>query len=492
MVRAVFHKYILYLLAFFVSFVGLNIHVGVTLYISRLIIIVFLLSLIFGALQGKTIRFPRKSGYSYIQIFVLITCSQLLSIYCSGIQNIVDGLIQLFINLAVMALFITTITVAVDLNEIVKAVKIYISAAAIQGVYGIYQVFAAPYGWPTYQTVLAGIPTANDRTEGGVQYFSAYQAFRATGFFPADVSHFSGYLAGSLLITISLFYSSQKRWHLSLVLLICCSALLLTFSRSGILSFFVFGVPSVVFLLWRANLGSRKSSFGGIKSALPYVAVGISLLILLDRSWPELELSRVLETLGARLTDLTNSGDSEVESMATHLETRLLGIDAFLSSPLIGVGMGLITSPWYSETYQTTWHGAHAHHLDILGETGVFGAMLQWILMGMVVRYMWRGLLSGRSPSLGRNLLAGILSAYITIIFGNFLYRYYLNDFVWFLMGVGVALSRLLIIQAKLNLISNERQPTESNSGVVVRSRRAVKLAEGVAGVTYVSPPQQI
>lgn len=440
--------HVLYPLAFVVSFVGLNIHIGITLYLSRMVMLIFLLMLIIGTFQGKTIKVPASFGYSYIHLFSIIAISQLLSILSSGAQNIPDGLIQLFINLAVMFLFVTVITVATELSSIVKAVYIYLSAAAIQGLYGIYQVFAAPYGWPTYQTLLAGIPTANDRTEGGLQYFSAYQTFRATGFFPADVSHYSGYLAGALLLTIALLYSTKKIWYPTLIIAICTFSLLLSLSRSGIVAFFVFGVPSLMFLLWRVNRRSGKKGFNVIKRGLGVAVLSTLFLFFLEWGNPELELGKTLETLVARLTDLTNAGGSEVESMITHIETRLLAIDAFLSSPLIGVGMGLVTSPWYSETYQTTWHGAHAHHLDILGETGLIGAMLQWILMGMVVRYMWRGLIIGRAPSLERNLLAGILSAYVTIILGNLLYRYYLNDFVWFLMGLGVALSRLLIVQA--------------------------------------------
>lgn len=46
--------------------------------------------------------------------------------------------------------------------------------------------------------------------------------------------------------------------------------------------------------------------------------------------------------------------------------------------------------------------GAHSHHLDILGQTGLIGAGLQFIFMA----------------------LAGLLYAYIAIIFGNFMYHF--------------------------------------------------------------------
>lgn len=71
---------------------------------------------------------------------------------------------------------------------------------------------------------------------------------------------------------------------------------------------------------------------------------------------------------------------------------------------------------------------------------------------------MWRALFVSNENSLARHMLAGLLASYIAIIFGNFLYHYFTLDIVWFLMGIGVALSRLLIIEDSKNLpnLSNE------------------------------------
>jgi O-antigen ligase len=158
---------------------------------------------------------------------------------------------------------------------------------------------------------------------------------------------------------------------------------------------------------------------------------------------------KVSDAIQSRLTDVVEAGENENESMAEHIYTRLLGLDAFVSSPIIGVGPGVNASPWYSETYQAEWAGSHSHHINMLGETGFLGAGLEWIIMFWVARYMWRGLFVGRKNTPERNLLAGLLAAYITIIFGNLFYFYYLNDFVWFLMACGVALSRAIILKEK-------------------------------------------
>ena len=65
-----------------------------------------------------------------------------------------------------------------------------------------------------------------------------------------------------------------------------------------------------------------------------------------------------------------------------------LGIDAFLSSPIIGVGLGVNASPWYSKKYQAGWAGSHSYHIDKLGQTGLVGIIIEWILMFMILKYM--------------------------------------------------------------------------------------------------------
>jgi hypothetical protein len=80
----------------------------------------------------------------------------------------------------------------------------------VQGLYGMYQVIEGVNGWPTYQTLIAGIPMANDRTGGWIFLYSAYSAFRAVCFFSSDVSHYAGYMAGILIISLSMIVYYSK------------------------------------------------------------------------------------------------------------------------------------------------------------------------------------------------------------------------------------------------------------------------------------------
>lgn len=436
---------VLYALAAVVSIVGINIHFGVTLYLSRVVIIFFLVSILVRAALDRQTRLPYKLLLPFVSLFGLILLTQLISALLSA--RVLEGLREIFIYVSLMVLFVVVIAVGTKVEILTKAIRIYLVIGLVQGLYGMYQVVGGPFNLPTYQTFMVGIPTANDRTFEGFYYSGTLQTFRAVGFFSSDVSHYAGYLVGVLILAIVVLISNRRTVLPYAVLIVAGLGLLFSLSRSGILSFIVFGIPSLLFLLWRVHASAQRNYRAVAMFCLQLagvVAVAMPLII----STLDIDLTSSLEILSSRLTDLVDAGTDEKGSMKGHLQTRMIGLDALATNPLIGVGLGVNASPWYSEYYRDGWAGSHSHHINMLGQTGLLGAVLEWLLMWLVARYMWSGLFVRRDSSPERNLLAGLLAAFITIVLGNFLYFYYLNDFVWFLMGSGVALSRLLIMDA--------------------------------------------
>lgn len=434
---------ILYSLAAVVSLVGINIHFGVTLYLSRLVIIFLVISLAVQLMLGRRIKVPVQFLTGFVKLFSLILIFQLISVLLS--PRFWDGMRQIWIYISVMIIFLSVLLTATNVEAIIKAIKIYILAGLAQGLYGIYMVIGGPHRWPTYQTLMAGIPTANDQTVNGYVYSGAYSSFRAGGFFPADMSHYAGYMAGVLILAMALISYDRKKLFPYFVLLFGGAGLLLSLSRSGIVAFVVFGIPTLFFLLSRIRPRQSISD-----SQSPIVPFFLGFLILAIAS-PIVkyslndDLPNVTGILSSRFGDMINPGSNDKESMGEHFETRLAGLKAFSTSPFLGVGLGVNASPWQPDDGGRGWAGSHSHHLDILGQTGIVGAGLQFIFMFWVGRYMWRGLFVSNEKSLARHTLAGLLAAYVAIIMGNFLYHYFTLDYVWFLMGAGVALSRLLI-----------------------------------------------
>lgn len=432
-------SWVIYALAFVVSVVGINVHVGITFYLSRIVLIIFFISLIFRI-------FNPSIKLIWLQIPILSLFVQFISIIIS--TRIGEGMRQLLIYGSLFVIFLIIIVLGTKTEVVVKAIKVYLFMGIIQGLYGIYQIIGGVRHWPTYQTLMVGIPMANDRTVDGYFYTGAYSSFRAIGFFSSDVSHFAGYMAGVLIIALSLIAYNKRSIFPYAVLLIGGAGLLFSLSRSGILAFVLFGLPTLFFLLRRFNLiptfkTGHALKLGGI--ALLIITLLVCTPILQDATNP-------LTILSSRFENILNPRSSSTESMSDHLLTRKLALSAFQSSPVIGVGLGVNAAPWYSNDLGRFWAGSHSYHLDILGQTGLLGAILEWLLMLLIVRYMWSGLKVPTLNGEAKTILAGLLSAYITIILGNFLYYYYLNDFVWFIMGTGVALSRCLKAESRKEL----------------------------------------
>ncbi len=405
----------------------------------------FSLILINAVLDRKNL-WPSRFFLPYFKIFGFILCIQLISTFLS--DHVGDGLRQVFINVSMMIIFIVVVTVSTSTEIIFKALKIYLAVGLIQSLYGMYQVIGGPLGWPAYQALMIGIPTANDRTTDGFYYMGGFS--RAIGFFSTDVSHFSGYMAGIILMGMTIYAYDRKSILAISSIFFGLLSLTLSLSRSGIIAFLLFGIPSLMILLRRVKKYRRISYSNTLFSILkPTFLVFIFAIILL--SFYDLNIESTTEIMIARFDDLFGGGQGgSTDSLDEHIYTRLLGLDAFLSNPILGVGPGVNASGWFSNKLGALWAGSHSHHINILGETGLLGAMAEWTLMGLIVRQMWRGVTSQTSKNLmGRTLLAGLLAIYITILLGNFLYHYYLSDFVWFIMASGVALSRLITDEAK-------------------------------------------
>ena len=439
----------LYALEGSVSFMGLNVHVGVTFYLSRVVIILFIISLLIRIAMKQRVELMTRFSNRYVKLFCLILFFQIVSVSFSN--QVLDGFRQIFIYLSVMAIFLFVIVIVNQVSVLIKAITFYLVSGGVQGFYGMYQLIGGPFSWPTYQTLMVGIPMmSNDRMVNGYFYSGSFGIFRPSGFFPNDVNHFAGYMVGILLIGLAVIVYKRRIGWLFPIIFFGGASLIFSLSRSGLIAFLLFGLPTLLFLLSHVT----NSIF---RCALRFIIVFSLILLPVDLvasqvlSSFNIELPNVQELISTRLIDLANPGENLTGgSMEAHIMTRLMGLEAFASSPLIGVGLGVNASPWYpSPSAEIGWAGSHSHHLDILGQTGIIGAGLQFLFMAMVGTYMWRGLFVTREPSLERHLLAGLLAAYIAILLGNFLYHYFLHDFVWFLMGIGVALSRLLILDAR-------------------------------------------
>ena len=452
---------ILYFIATVVSIVALNIHMGFTIYLSRIGLALIVTAIIVRGTVGVSGKMNWHIDSRFLILFAISLLVQVVSsLFAVSIE---ESLRQVLIYASMMFTFLAVLVLGTKSLVIIKAVKYYLAFAVVQGLVGIYQVAGGIMGWPMYQDLMVGLTVGNPRNLQGIFWFSGTggDSFlpRAFGFL-SDANHYAGYLVGSLLLALAVI--AWNRRLSGLVLLVGGIGLVLSLSRSGILTLFVFGLPALIYLSRKYGITMTwvKPSVGIVVFCI-LLLLGYSLLSPFGAS-SETEGFKLLHvdiigTLIERLSGMTSSEElSEGGGLAFHILTRLLAIDAWVNRPLLGVGMGVNAAPWYSEKYSITWRGAHSHHFDALGQTGLLGASLEWIFMGLVGVTMWRGLKYSRRDSEERAVLIGLLAAYVAIILGNLLYHYYLNGFVWFIMGCGVALSRTAIEGARAAVVETE------------------------------------
>ena len=445
---------IFYILSGVVSLVGINVKYGITLYLSRFFIILLLVGLLIKLLlRGSTFHpYINKTATIFGTLFLLILFQHFVSSIIS--ERALDSVRQVFIYTFVMILFIIIVNIDLEVATIIKGLKIFLAVGLFQGLYGIYQVIGGPFSWPTYQSIMYFLPTAGDKTVNGHLFSGSYKLFRATGFLPGDVSHYATYIASIITLTVTFLINDRRSMYLKTVLFISFVALMLSLSRTGLLSLLIFGLPSLFVLTLKLKVVSIKFYTTVFKYSCGLIIIFIFIGPILTEFW-SVDISRYTEVIGRRMADLVRVGIDKEGSMHIHIYSKLMALDALSLNPFFGVGLGVNASPWFSEAYNLGWAGSHSHHLDILGQTGLSGAMLEWFFMYMVGHYIWRGVHIKQAPINERLILAGLFASFILIIFGNFLYHFFLNDYVWYLLAVGVALSRAMHLKYNKTRISS-------------------------------------
>ena len=430
---------ILYALAFSVSFIAVNVNIGFTIYVSRLVLLALVLVILVRASVGISGGFQLRIDQKFILLFVGTVLVQTLTISIAA--SLFEHTRQILIYLSMMAIFIAVIILGTRTSVVIKALKFYLAFGIVQGIVGIYQVIGGFLGWPMYQDLMVGWHVGNPRNLQGVFWLSGLMP-RAFGFL-SDTNHYAGYLVGVLLLAVTFFSWNRRKIVPYMVLIVCSIGLILSLSRSGILTL----ILGLMFLTLMFSLTGIRVRW--ISRAILIMGIVPAIIVLAASTFEGAGIGNgfssrvnVQKIVDMRLKDITSQGSIQGGSLDVHILTRLLALDAWITHPLLGVGLGVTAAPWYSENYQMNWQGAHSHHLDALGQTGLLGAGFEWLFMGLVGFTMWRGLKVSRKGSQERVVLVGLLAAYVSILVGNLFYHYYLNGFVWFLMGCGVALSR--------------------------------------------------
>lgn len=333
------------------------------------------LLLLLGTLVAVSVRWPRSPNrYVLLILWAVIGLYAGARLLLPGVQEILAGArawvavflpstIILYMSAVDDAPYSTIPRVAVAL-VIVGAV---LSAAGMM-IFLTGSIVPVDTGW--FQTVTIG-PLRVGQILTGIPPVYRISAFTGN----------ANTLAFTLFVTITLTLTLAKADHLTplntaFALALQGGALLLTYSRSGLL-LTLFGVSLVGSLSEDARLSWRQ--FFVRTCVLGGVLIGGAALILGYWLGPDAVI-RYVETMGARLE----------LGFATRIEAWEGAVSAFLDQPLVGIGLGNIST--FLRMQGADLDHAHNVALNVAAELGIVGLSGLTAIVVIVLRTIGKGL----------------------------------------------------------------------------------------------------
>lgn len=439
-------KITLYSLAIVCSLVAFNVHVGFTIYPARLVTMLFLAScLAMAAVRGGRLR-AGPWDRRFLMLFAALLIIQMVSLL--GASDVLAGLRKMTIYVFLMMLFLAVQLAASNSRGIMDSLWLFMAMGTFQGLFGLYQVLGYSLRWPMLLAWLSFIPAGNPKHrlaaivgEDGVP--------RAFGTI-TEPNNYAGFMLLVLILALAWLLEwkrlrPQWRWLLMLSLLFTGIGMVLANSRSGVATLLGGCAILGAIAYWKRLVRGAHllRAVLVVLLLIPTATVAVaSIGVFQTRAGTS---ANVIQSFAYRASLLVTPDDPySQQSVAGHLRSRLLALEMLSRSPALGVGVGNFGG-YYSSDLRTGNTGSHSHHLDALAETGIIGAVAEWLVMGLVAATMVRGLRAAPRHSPESTWLVGLLSGFLAVVAGNLLYHYYLNEFVWFLMAAGVALSQRLL-----------------------------------------------
>ena len=124
----------------------------------------------------------------------------------------------------------------------------------------------------------------------------------------------------------------------------------------------------------------------------------------------------------------------------------------FIKNPLFGVGVGNF-EPYCRSVLNPGSPACYSHSIFLtwLGEAGIVGLAVNLFLATVVIYFLYRLFDRLKRENVWKWRIAGLLAAYVALLFSNIFHAHYGLDFTWVLMGLAVA----CWYQAKLEVITN-------------------------------------
>jgi O-Antigen ligase len=433
------------------SLTALSIQVVINLYLTRVAALAFLISLLIKSNRGLAKKPRIVADKNMVMLFLLQMGWQLITLQL--VSDIPSGLTRMSSYIFLMLEFSITYHLSLgNLALIDKSLWIFLWTGALQGLHGVYQIIGLYQGWPMLLTYLDALPSVNERyrMEAMIDEHGSLRAFSTFG----DPNIYAGYLVAVLMFLLNWLIrrnridKNVRYMSLIIMTIMIILGMLLSGSRSAFLALVAGLITTIV--VW---MKEKEYTFGfRLKRIFLRPAIIGSLFLLMFLAVSSLNILpselNIVESWSTRLSGLQSilfqDGNSYSESLQGHKLTRLLGLEIFMRNPIMGCGIGNFGS-YYSQELRYSQVHSHSHFLDTLAETGLVGSFIEWSIILYVLYTVYRGISVSKKNSSEKVWLSGLFSSIVTIVMGNFGYMYYLQNFVWFELAIGLSLSQMVI-----------------------------------------------
>ena len=226
---------------------------------------------------------------------------------------------------------------------------------------------------------------------------------RADGFMN-DPNYFSMYINLYIWFTIFLFLKFKK-WYLGIIIFLEIVILFLTFSRSGILAFFI-SFLFFTFLYW----GIEKAI---LKTGMIFLLITGLFFIFITITYPYISKNKenFWDGIKHRFTHLDKSSLTRVDQ--ANATWNIVN-----KSPILGIGFGNSQNlknmkKFYSEhPYSSEINIVHNNFLSMLAESGIFAFLIYLALIFLLLK---------KTYNMSRNANSEIMRRYSLILFSAFI-----------------------------------------------------------------------
>ncbi|MGE5578385.1 MAG: O-antigen ligase family protein [Syntrophothermus sp.] len=338
------------------------------------------------------------------------------------------GMVQLFILGLMLLTFYLTVLFNRQPQSWRRSFGIYLTAATVAAIYGIYQIPAIYLDLP-FRDINNALLT---RATGKGEILAFWQTsrvwiYRARSTFQEPLN-LANFLLSVLPVVLALYLGAgrgKERVRLAAIAGVMFLALFFTFARGGWLSFLVAFAILLVGAPQRKKVGLMTLLLLGIG------ATGMTIFGLLTSQGSSLGIAQLV----LNRFDITPSDMARL----TYVTTMF---DLFKEHLLLGVGWGNLPLHLANRLGLPVLVSAHGVWWQALGESGIIG----FVVLGWVVGAWYLTMLRTLSKVRGTGwyyYILGFIASLTGMLVQYFSFGDRLSMYVWFVMGMAIAIAKM-------------------------------------------------